>query len=103
MTHGGPGAFMSEPVFLSTDAKSEPNVCVEEGNLIGAPRRDGRPRATDPPNSGSGWANAMQFFEVNPYSSAEDALSEIQLLAEGAAPASRAGAKSGRDRPAAGQ
>ena len=33
-------------------------------------------------NSRREWAAAMRFFEVNPQASAEDALAEIQLLAE---------------------
>ena len=64
----------------------------------------------------------MRFFEVSPYASAEDALSEIQWLAEknhtkcnsererreerhdsGPVPAPRTGATSGRRRPAEGR
>ena len=81
ITHGGPGVFMSEPVFLSVTAKSEPQV--EGENPIAAPHHIIRPRATDQSSSGKDRANAMRFFGVNPYASAGDALFEIRRLAEG--------------------
>ena len=81
ITREGSGAFMNGPVFLSVTANSEPLVRVEGDNLIAAPRQSSRPGATDQPNSDKDWANAMRFFEVNPYASAEDALSKIQWSA----------------------
>ena len=88
--------------------------------MVAAPRRDSHSRATDLSTSGKESANAMRFFEVNPYASAEDTLTEIQWSAErsnakyygergrcaeghdaGTAPSARTGNTNGRNRSAA--
>ena len=80
--HESPGEFMDDAVFMSVTARTEPKVRVQGNNLIVAPLPEGQPREADQSNSGKDWANAMRFFEVDPYASMEAALSGIQWLAE---------------------
>ena len=78
ISHEGPGATIEVPVFLGATAKSEPNVRVSGNNLIAAPRRASRPRATDPSNSGKDRAKAARFFDINSSTPAEADQSEIR-------------------------
>ena len=82
ITRKNPGASLREPLSLSVTAKSEPKARVEGDNLTLAPGQMRRPGATDQSNSVKNWANAMRFFEVNPYASAEQAASATQWFAE---------------------